>query len=478
MRKFASYGPAFVVFLCVLVALFVAPGIVERYAYAQQSAKITLARSVLAQDDILRRVDRAISAIANAIEPSVVHIETQFSAFSSDPNSTSERRYSTGAGWVYDKQGHVVTNAHVVQGAKVVSIEFFDGHIVRGDVIGIDPYTDIAVIRADQGGSYFAARRATDRLPRTGERVYAFGSPFGFKFSMSEGIISGLGREAAGSNVPGGYTNYIQTDAAVNPGNSGGPLVNADGHVIGMNVAIATAKSVGQSPEDSGSDSAGISFAIPLGTIEPIVNQIIKYGKVSRGYLGINYGGRRSLPKHIPMPDGTTLTGIEITGVETPGPSSSAGLRKTDIIVAIEGSPIINAESLLSLISSSRAGDTIRVRIYRDGEIDEIPVVLGKMKNSVLTNRIAIPIMMQLGMSIQPMDDLVTIRSINPGFPGSDAGFRQGDVIIAVNDKAFGDYFDFFVLIADEGILTGSPIHFSAIGIDGKQREIMIQLKR
>src|SRR5690606_11624250 len=138
---------------------------------------------------------------------------------------------STGAGWVYDDIGHVITNAHVVQSAKRVSVEFFDGRVVRGQVIGMDPYTDIAVIRADPDATYFPARRATDRLPRTGEHVYAFGSPFGFKFSMSQGIISGLGREAAGSNVPGGYTNYIQTDAAVNPGNSGGPLVNTDGHV-------------------------------------------------------------------------------------------------------------------------------------------------------------------------------------------------------------------------------------------------------
>lgn len=477
MRKFASYGPAIVVLMCVLVAMFVVPGLIERYAYAQQDAKITLARSVLAQDDILRRIDRASSAIADATEPSVVHIETQFSSGAFEEGASSSRSFSTGAGWVYDEIGHIITNAHVVQSAKNVSIEFFNGRVIRGKVIGTDPYTDIAVILADPNSRYFASRRATDRLPRTGERVYAFGSPFGFKFSMSEGIISGLGREAAGSNVAGGYTNYIQTDAAVNPGNSGGPLVNSDGHVIGMNVAIATAKSVGESPEESGSDSAGISFAIPLGTIEPIVNQIIKYGKVSRGYLGINYGGRTSLPVHIPMQNGTELTGITVTGVEPDGPSADAGIQVDDVIVAIEGSPIINAESLLSLISSSRAGDSIKVRVFRGDEFHEILVTLGQMKNSVLADRISQPIMVQLGMSIAPSRNGVVVERVWEGFPGSNAGFEGGDLIIAANGKSFDDYFHFFVLIADEGMLMGRSIEFTVLGLDGTSRTISLRLE-
>jgi len=474
MRKIASYGPAIVVLFCVLVAMFIVPGLIERYAYAQQYAKITLARSVLAQDDILRRVDRATSAIADSTEPSVVHIETQISRSGDD---SAPRSFSTGAGWVYDKQGHIITNAHVVQSARVVSVEFFDGRVVRGRVIGIDPYTDIAVISGDPDLSYFPARRAKDRLPRTGERVYAFGSPFGFKFSMSEGIVSGLGRQAAGSNVPGGYTNYIQTDAAVNPGNSGGPLINSDGQLIGMNVAIATAKSVGESPESSGSDSAGISFAIPLGTIDPIVKQIIEYGKVSRGYLGISYDGRPGHRANIPMSDGTALTGIRVTGVEPDGPSAGTGVQPDDVIVSIEGSPIINAESLSSLISSSRPGDTIHVRVFRDGAFKEIPITLGVMKNQVLATRIAMPIMVQLGLTLGPDDEGVIVQTVWPALSGDNAGFQHGDIITKANGKGFGDYFDFFVLIADEGILTGHPIKFTVKGTNAQMREITLHLK-
>lgn len=474
MRKFVSYGPAIVILICVLVAMFIVPGLIERYSYAQQHAKITLARSVLAKDDILRSIDRATSAIADATEPSVVHIETQFPL---DLNRAAQQGYSTGAGWVYDSLGHIITNAHVVQSAQTVSIEFFNGQVVKGEVIGMDPYTDIAVIKAQPSSYYFPARRAAERLPRTGERVYAFGSPFGFKFSMSEGIISGLGREAAGSNVPGGYTNYIQTDAAVNPGNSGGPLVNSDAHVIGMNVAIATAKSVGESPESSGSDSAGISFAIPLGTIEPIVSQIIKYGKVTRGYLGIRYGGRPEDRVNIPLGDGTTLTGIRVTLVETGGPSYLAGLEVDDVIVAIEGSPIINAESLKSLISSSRPGDAIAVRIYRKDEFFDYAVTLAKMKDEVLSDRIRHPIMMQLGMVLAPASNGVLVDRTYQSYPGDLAGFKVGDHITAVNGKSIHGYHHFFVLVADEGILTGQPIHFTVTGAGGASREISLRLE-
>ncbi len=475
MKKFASYAPAIVVLLCVIVSLFAVPQIIERYAYAQQNAKITLARGVLAQDDILRRIDRATSAIADSIEPSVVHIETRREQSELLPTQSS---LSTGAGWVYDTSGHIVTNAHVVQSTEDVSIEFSTGKVVSGKVIGIDPYTDIAVIQAEQGNTYFSARRANARLPRTGERVYAFGSPFGFKFSMSEGIVSGLGREAGGSNVTGGYTNYIQTDAAVNPGNSGGPLVNSDGHIIGMNVAIATSRSVGQSPEESQSDSAGISFAIPLGTIEPIVNQIIQYGKVSRGYLGIRYDSDPTDRINFTLNDGSNMSGILVTSVEVDGPSYDAGIEMNDVIVSIQGSPALNAESLSSLISSGRPGDTITVEIYRDQRLINLPVTLGEMKAEVLARRILEPIMVQLGMSIQPWDTGVLVRTVWPGFPGENAGFAQGDVITAINGKSFDDYFSFFVLLADEGILTGSRVTFSIIRMDQTQDTITLRLER
>lgn len=425
MRKFVSAAPAFVVLIAVLFALFLVPTLVHRYTYAQQRAKIELARVTLNENDVLSAIDRATSAIAEIVEPSVVHIETSIDITSDEPATLS-----SGAGWVYSDAGYIVTNAHVVQNARRVSVEFYDGRVVRGSVVGLDPYTDIAVILIESANLIFPAQRASQRLPRLGERIYAFGSPFGFKFSMSEGIVSGLGREAAGSNVIGGYTNYIQTDAAVNPGNSGGPIVNTDAQIIGMNVAIATARSIGQSPEESGSDSAGISFAIPLGTIEPIVNQIIEHGEVKRGFLGIRYNEDDTVRVTTESMPGHTFTGVVVTGTESQGPSEAAGLQAGDVIVSIQGSPILNAESLSSLITSSRPGDRIAVQVVRDEQLRDFEVVLGRMKDEVLARRIDQPIMVQMGMLLIPRSDgRVQVQELWAGLPASNAGFKRLSLI-------------------------------------------------
>ncbi|MBL4592089.1 MAG: trypsin-like peptidase domain-containing protein [Phycisphaerales bacterium] len=485
MRKFITIAPALIVLMTTVVLLLAGPAMMHRYTFAQQYAQITLAREVLSDDDILRRIDRAISAIADAVEPSVVHIEAQ----GTEPNSGG----TTGSGWIYDAEGHIITNAHVVRNAKEVAVEFFDGRVVRAKVLGKDPYTDIAVIQIPDPGSYFPARRSMQRLPRRGERVFAFGSPFGFKFSMSEGIVSGLGRQAPGSNVLGGYTNYIQTDAAVNPGNSGGPLVNTDGHVIGMSVAIATARSIGGSIEDSGGDSAGISFAIPLGTIEPIVSQIIRFGSVSHGYLGIMFNPRQGNLQRWKTDDGVSLSGILVTGLESDGPSYAAGMKTGDIITAIEGSPITTVESLSTLVSSGRPGDTINVRVYRDHRpIDDQPVdlrladlqpvdikvKLAAMKPQVLAGRIAQPIMVQLGMLInRRIESPVRILQVWDGFPAASAGLLAGDRVVAIDGISVNNTNRFFVLLAERGLLTGETVTLSVIDFEtDQQRDVRLTL--
>ncbi|MCR9076587.1 MAG: trypsin-like peptidase domain-containing protein [bacterium] len=472
MRKLVSAIPAIMVLIIALLALIFAPSVVQRFTHAQLAARLQLARETLDQEDVLRAIDRATASIAQIVEPSVVHIETSF-----DLTNQSQASLSSGAGWVFDQRGHIVTNAHVVQSARRVSVEFSDGRVERGRVIGLDPYTDIAVIKLDASSLLFPAQRSLRRLPQIGERIYAFGSPFGFKFSMSEGIVSGLGREANGSNVIGGYTNYIQTDAAVNPGNSGGPIVNTDAQVIGMNVAIATARSIGESPEESGSDSAGISFAIPLGTIEPIVSQIIRHGEVRRGYLGIRYNDQDTVRVEIVAHESEILTGIRVNSVEADGPGELAGMADGDVIVAIEGSPILNGESLSSLISSSRPGEIIDVRVWRDGELIDLDVTLGKMKDEVLARRILEPIQIQMGMLLEPnAQDRITVRNTWAGLPAAQAGFQPGDVIERINGKDYEGYFSFFVLLADEGILTGETVEFLVMNSSNETRRIEMRL--
>lgn len=469
MRRFQTIVPFVMLGLVALLVLLVGPAALRRYAVAEQSARIVLARDELAQDDILRRIDRAVAAIADSMGPSVVHLDVA--------GTRRNLSGSSGAGWVYDDLGHIVTNAHVVRGGERIAVEFSDGSVFQGSLVGSDVYTDIAVVRVQRDPTgLFAARRSPTRMPRVGEQVFAFGSPFGFKFSMSEGIVSGLGREAPGSSMPGGYTNYIQTDAAVNPGNSGGPLVNTDGHVIGMNVAIATARSIGGTPEDSGGDSAGISFAIPLGTIEPIVDQLIRYGSVSRGYLGIQFGGPDGGLDRVLGPDGVLLTGVRVSGVEAGGPSENAGIRAGDLIVAVRGSPVITREALSSLVSSGRPGDQVAVRVLRNGGIQDFSVTLAPIRPEVLAARLVEPTQMQSGMALRPAERGVLVVRVWETMPAHAAGLRAGDEIVQIDGQPFNGYDEFFVRIADAGLLSGDGVELTVIDAEGESRRVTLRL--
>ncbi len=228
MRRFISFGPAFVVLLTISAVFVAVPAAVRRISAADTSARIVLAQRSLDDDDVLERINAATRNIANTVRPSIVHIEV---------SSDARRRWgarSTGSGWMFDAEGHIVTNAHVVRGAERIQVQFADGRIVESEQIKgqpflADPYTDVAVFKIPEGPGLFPMRRASGIQPQQGDHVYAFGSPFGFKFSMTQGIISGLGRDPSSAMESGGFTNFIQTDAAVNPGNSGGPVVDIMG---------------------------------------------------------------------------------------------------------------------------------------------------------------------------------------------------------------------------------------------------------
>ena len=191
MRRFLSFGPAFVVLVTAVVTLLLVPGAIRGITAATTHASVTLAQQSLDQEDVLERINKSVRNIATAVEPSVVHLEVF-------PEGGNQRfmRGSSGSGWIYDNAGHIVTNAHVVSESGEVIVQFFDGHVSKGEVLGADPIGDIAVLKVDNGTNLEARACATGGHLERGDRVYAFGSPFGFKFSMSEGIVSGLGRSA------------------------------------------------------------------------------------------------------------------------------------------------------------------------------------------------------------------------------------------------------------------------------------------
>jgi S1-C subfamily serine protease len=400
MKPFPYLGPSLVVLIAGGVALVATPHLVRRVNDDRASERIVQAAHVLAQEGlpdpdatltqegardpladevglptvrgsarevgregarepILEQINRANRAIAKLVEPSVVHVSAQ--------NAMQRRSFvapyaSSGSGWIWDEQGYIVTNAHVVDGAQRLQVQFFDGELRDADLVGLDLRTDIAVIKVDAGGLH-PAKRGDSATVEQGDMVYAFGSPFDFRFSMSAGIVSGLGRSTALDNID--YQNFIQTDAAINPGNSGGPLTDVRGRVIGMNTAIATnpGSSVGQA------QFAGIGLAIPMGMIETTVTQIIETGEVRKGYLGVEVisldRARFGVTPYGEIVERFKGEGAMLGRITAGSPAQMAGFRSGDIIVAIDGQKVTSDAAVRAVVSSRRPGDQVRFDIWR-----------------------------------------------------------------------------------------------------------------
>lgn len=396
--RFVTAGPALVVLLVAAIAVLAAPSAVRHVRLAQTRATVELAQQRLDSDDVLQRLSRATADLSDAVGPSVVHVEASGAVVEGVPSSE-------GAGWAFDSRGHIVTNAHVVREATAITVQFSDGRAVPARFVGEDRSTDIAVIKVDADPAVIAARRAVPDSLRRGDRVYAFGSPFGFKFSMTEGIVSGLGRAADGPTGRGGYSNFIQTDAAANPGNSGGPLVDSTGRVVGMITAIVTANNT-RAFHDRQGQNAGVGFAIPIETIEAVVSQVIAKGIVLRGYLGIGLAdaadikslvprrtaptagsgatGEEGVPEQVdeettPLPRRVASlgSGVYITGVVAEQPADRAGLRTGDVITHLDGVRMHSSDVLRSKISARKPGETVRLSVVREGATLEFRVPLG-----------------------------------------------------------------------------------------------------
>ena len=465
MRRFVAYGPAFVVLLASLVVLFAAPALVRRVGYAHTAYTIELAGATLDEDDILERINKAVRAIAVKVEPSVVHIEAR-----RDMGRFTEG--STGSGWVYDLDGHVVTNAHVVRDADTFLVHFFDGRVVEAERVGEDIYTDVAVLKVKASEGLFPARRATDREYFQGDRVYAFGSPFGFKFSMSQGIISGLGRHPDTAIEVGGYTNFIQTDAAVNPGNSGGPLIDVHGELIGMNVAIATGRDNDGTTEGQ---SSGISFAIPVATIDSVVPQLIRDGHVSRGYLGIRYNGQNVTR----LDSGPYGVGVAVEDVVDGKPAAIAGLRVGDVIAEINGMRITSSDTLRSLIGTAAPGDTLRMRVWRAGAIEDVAVTLAEFPKRDLT----VQSLNTIGIQLPESDEAPAVFArVGRFWPAWMDDFRSGQRILTVDDHRVRTTGDVIAALIDAGFLDGRPIPVEVIpesaGEEDPPLKLELQLAR
>jgi len=273
-------------------------------------------------------------------------------------------RVGAASGWVYDAEGHVVTNHHVVAKADAITLRFHDGTEAEAEVVGSDPQTDIAVLKTDKAGIR-PAGLATESV-RQGDVVMAIGSPFEYAFSVSQGIVSARGRRM-GILGPQGYENFIQTDAAINPGNSGGPLVNAKGEVVGMNTAIATRTGT----------FAGIGFAIPADMIRDVVDQLIRTGKVRRGYLGAYISDDPKMLESFGAEQG-----VLIEDVMDDTPADRAGLKSGDVILEFDGQAVASARKLRRMVAAAAPDTTVSLTILRDGNRQSVDVRLEEQPQS------------------------------------------------------------------------------------------------
>jgi S1-C subfamily serine protease len=271
-----------------------------------------------------------------------------------------------GSGVVWNADGTIVTNNHVVAGQQAARIVFADGSRVTGRVQATDPRNDLAIVKAARTG--LPAATFADRIPRVGELAVAMGNPLGFENSVTAGIVSGLNRNIPGSAQTGDQSlvDLLQTDAAISPGNSGGALVGADGKVIGINVAYI--------PPSEGSVSLG--FAIPSPRVIDVVEQLLEDGTVDYTWLGVAYA---PLTPEIAQQFGINAeSGVVVESVDPGGPAARAGLQPGDVIIAVEGKALENAEQLLGAIRARKPGDPLPLRVLRGGKELDITVTLGE----------------------------------------------------------------------------------------------------
>ncbi|MFK7959091.1 MAG: S1C family serine protease [Phycisphaerales bacterium] len=355
MRLPREYGPSLVVLGAAATVLLVGPRLVRQLAYQRDASRIELASERLQVGNILDEMNQAFRDIAVKVEPSVVHIAAR------QARSDGGSGMSTGSGWVYDADGHIVTNYHVIANTSEVDVQLSAGRILDAELVGSDPLTDIAVLRVDPEFLHPATRGDVAEPVEQGDMVFAFGSPFDFRFSMSAGVVSGKDRAAGVIRDAGvaGYENFIQTDAAINPGNSGGPLTDHRGDVIGMNTAIATRSTPGSGEPGQ---FAGIGLAIPLEMIEPIVGQIIDRGFVTRGFLGIELN---TITDENRIESGWNGDGVLVVDVTADGPAAGAGLEHGDIITEINGERVATGEQLRARVAQMAPGSEMSVVVQR-----------------------------------------------------------------------------------------------------------------
>jgi serine protease Do len=473
--EYPSRGTSVAVQNATLVAAIgLAALIVLYFVHSGRNQIATAARPGLDGPEIqmLEKQNQAYQRIIQASIPAIVYIRTEqvikaeqspmfldptFRQFFGDilPQiPKDQKQHALGTGVLFEPNGYVVTNNHVIDHASTVEVMLTDKRMFKAKVIGTDPDIDIAVVKIEA--------KALPTMPlgdslnvHVGDTVMAFGNPFGLNFTVTRGTVSALGRSQFNIEP---VQDFIQTDAAINPGNSGGALVDVRGQVVGINTAILS-PGVGMGGEGG---SVGIGFAIPINMAKRTMEALIKNGKVSRGYLGVSIGPvTPELAQEFKVPD---TSGALIQDVTRSGPADKAGLKPGDVIRKVDGRTVSDSSDLLAVVANTNPGTPVTLEVLRNGQpltvkvpLDPRPAELGYTASSkrppsegslrgIAVQNLTPAIRQQLGLPADARGVVVT--SVDPGSPAAQY-LEQGDLIMSVNRHDVNSVADFNKLAAE-----------------------------
>ena len=388
--------------------------------------------------------------------------------FFGDQEPREFKRKGLGSGFIINREGYIVTNNHVVQKAKDITVILHNKEQYPAKIIGTDPKTDIALIKIEAKKDMVTAPLGDSYTVRDGESVIAIGNPFGLAETVTSGIVSAKGRTIGA----GPYDDFIQTDASINPGNSGGPLINYYGEVVGINTAIVAA---GQ----------GIGFAVPINMAKEILAQLKEKGKVTRGWLGVSIQEiTPELAKSFGLQE---EKGALISDVVPGGPADKAGFKRGDIILELNGKAVKDYQELPRMVASMPPGEKVTFKALRDGKELMVPATLGELKDEEAVKP-SEEVERRLGISLQGVTpeiasklglkkaEGVVVTNVEPGGLAGEAGIQRGDVILEVDRNPVNSLKEFNEMLkkADKSMLfliyrSGSTF-FVTIRISSKEK--------
>ncbi len=463
-RRFALVTVSLTAIAAFLVGLVVASSLVRP---SRSSTVSRTGQSAIQAAPAMGRVTAGgvnFADIAERLNPAVVNIDATSRSRSRElpeghppipddgevrnPHGEDIPRKGTGSGFVIDPAGYILTNQHVIDGAERISVKLADGRTLRGHLVGSDPDIDIALIRVESPTPLPVAPLGDSDTVRVGEWVCAIGNPLAYEHTVTVGVVSFLGRKLFDKSLD----NYIQTDAAINFGNSGGPLINARGEVIGINSAIS-------------SRASNIGFAIPANQAAAILPQLKSRGRVARGYIGVALTDLDpDLSRSLKLGD---VRGALVQDLSPGSPADRAGLRTYDLVVAVDGAPVTTTGELIRDVSAREPGTLVKLDVRRDGRLLSMDLKLAERPGRDLFDgrRIhdehpvpssATEVMPSIGLTVRDLDadarahyqiprefDGVVVTKVDPMSPGYDADIERGYVLLEINRRSVRSVADY-----------------------------------